>query len=422
MTELSAIAKTAQSTHRDLARASEFLQGIVARHDSFVAQGTADVIGRVFHGIPGKKAMVSLSSAADYSSARELLHLGSYNYSGLNGHPRIIEACIESIRRYGTTSSGVRLLNGTSDLHLQMEQRLANYLGVEEVITFSSGFSANLAALSTLCRRGDVVLSDTLNHQSIVDGLRLSECMAKPYRHGSLQSLENRLRQLPRAARKFIVTDGVFSMDGDLAPLPGIVELGQRYDAFIIVDDAHGTGHVGPNGRGSCAHFQVTEQVDVITGSLSKGLPGVGGFIGCRRETAKIIRAGANPYIYSASLPPGVAATVICAIDILESSPELTEQLQAKTAYFTQQLRDAGFDLLNSQTAIVPLLTGDEARCYALARLLHEQGVYVNPVTYPAVSHSRARIRMNLSANLTAEELNYGIFSLVQAGRQLSLI
>lgn len=407
---------------RKLSRDNDYLKSIIERHDLFIAQGTMDVIGRVFHGVPGKKAMVSFSNAARHDSGSEVLHFGSYNYSGLNGHPRIAEACIEAIHRYGTTSSGVRLLNGTSELHLQLEQRLADFLGVEEVITFSSGFSANLAALSTLCCKGDIVLSDTLNHQSITDGLKLSDCETIRYRHGSLASLENRLRQLPWIVRKFIVTDGVFSMDGDLAPLPGIVELAQRYNAFVIVDDAHGTGHVGPNGRGSCAHFQVTDQVDVITGSLSKGLPGVGGFIGCSRETAKIIRSGSNPYIYSASLPPGVLAAIICAIDILESSPELVAQLQEKTKYLTQHLRDAGFDLLNSETAIVPVLTGDEGRCYALARKLHEQGVYVNPVAHPAVSRSRARIRMNLSANLSLEELDYGIASMVQAGRQLSLI
>ncbi|MFV8982152.1 aminotransferase class I/II-fold pyridoxal phosphate-dependent enzyme [Serratia fonticola] len=407
---------------RKLAYANEYLQGIVARHDYLTAQGAMEVIGRVFHGIPGKKTTVSFSSGSLSHQTREMLHLGSYNYSGLNGHPQIIEASIQATRRYGTTSSGVRLLNGTCELHVDMEQRLAKFLGVEEVITFSSGFCANLAVLATLCRKGDVVLSDTLNHQSIVDGLKLSECLVKQYRHASLTSLESKLSQLPLEVRKFIVTDGVFSMDGDFAPLPGIVDLARRYNAFVIVDDAHGTGHVGPNGRGSCAHFQVTDGVDVITGSLSKGLPGVGGFIATSQETAKIIRTAATPYIYSASLPAGVVASIIKAIDILEMSPQLIEQLQSKTAYFTRRLRDAGFNLLNSETSIVPLLTGEEQCCYILTRLLHEQGIYVNPVAHPAVSKSRARIRMNLSSNLSYGELDYSICALIQAGQKLSLI
>lgn len=422
MDEPSFVSPQADIGLRDIAYANEHLQSIVARYDHFIEEGQMDMIGRVFHGAPRKYADVSYSSAAHGRHARRVLHLGSYNYSGLNGHPEIMQASIEAIRRYGTTSSGVRLLNGTNDLHLGMERRLAEFLGVEEVISFSSGFSANLAALATLCRKGDVVLSDTLNHQSIVEGLKLSDAQVLPYRHASLKSLEHSLRQLPLAARKFIVTDGVFSMDGDIAPLAGIVEAARRYNAFVMVDDAHGTGHIGPNGRGSCAHFGVTAQVDVMTGSLSKGLPGVGGFIATRRETAKILRAAAAPYIYSASLPPAVLAAIISAIDILDASPQLTQQLQAKTRYFTQRLRGAGFNLLNSETSIVPLLTGDERRCYLLARMLHEKGVYVNPVGHPAVSKSRARIRMNLSADLSYEELDYSIRALIDAGQRLGLI
>ncbi|MBD2815344.1 pyridoxal phosphate-dependent aminotransferase family protein [Xenorhabdus sp. Flor] len=408
---------------RDITRSNDYLQGIAARYDRFVSDGKMDVIGRVFHSIPCKNTSISYSSAsADNADVREVLHLGSYNYSGLNGHQKIIESSINATHHYGTTSSGVRLLNGTCALHLEMEQRLAKFLGVEEVITFSSGFCANLAALSTLCREGDIVFSDILNHQSIVDGLKLSGATVQIYQHVSLKNLEKRLRQTTFQARKFIVTDGVFSMDGDLAPLPGIVELARKYNAFVVVDDAHGTGHIGPNGRGSCAHFGITDQIDVITGSLSKGLPGIGGFIGTNKETGKIIRIAATPYIYSASLPPSVLASIISAIDILDSSPQLTSELQTKAEYFRQKLRDAGFNICNSETAIVPLITGDEHRCYEMARMLHEKCIYVNPVAYPAVSKTRARIRMNLSANLSNEELDYSIRTLIQIGQKLALI
>jgi len=414
-------AETNGSTRR-LARDNHALTALLERIETLMENGHIDVIGRVFHSMPTKHATVSFSEYALEAAQREILHLGSYNYSGLNGHTRINEAAIDAIRHYGTTSSGVRLLNGTSALHLEMERRLAQFLGVEEVITFSSGFAANLAALSTLCREGDVVLSDMLNHQSIVDGLLLSSARVVPYRHASIRSLENNLQRLSFEQRKFIVTDGVFSMDGDLAPLDQIAALAQRYNAFLIVDDAHGTGHVGPHGRGSPALFGVSDQVDVLTGSLSKGLPGIGGFIATRHETARLLRAGANPYIFSASLPPPVLASIIAALDVLEASPQIIEQLRVKTEYFVTTLRAKGFDLLNTRSSIIPLMTHDEHKAYELAKALHLRGVYVNPVTYPAVSRGRARVRINLSANLTQEELDYSIETITEVGTDLQLI
>ncbi|WP_205300069.1 pyridoxal phosphate-dependent aminotransferase family protein [Pantoea sp. Tr-811] len=407
---------------RSLARDNEVLGGLLERLEGLVANGYMDVIGRVFHSMPTKHASVSFSEHAKAPSRRDVLHLGSYNYSGLNGHPRINEAAIDAIRHYGTTSSGVRLLNGTSELHVEMEQRLARFLGVEAVITFSSGYAANLAALATLCREGDVVLSDMLNHQSIVDGLRLSAARVVPYRHASLRSLEHNLQRLPQAQRKFIVTDGVFSMDGDLAPLDRIAALARRYNAFLLVDDAHGTGHLGPNGRGTAALFGVSDQVDVLTGSLSKGLPGVGGFIATSHETAALLRAGASPYIFSASLPPPVLASIIAALDVLESSPQIIDQLRSKTDYFVSALRARGFDLLDTCSSIIPLMTYAEHKAYELAKALHLRGVYVNPVAHPAVSRSRARVRINLSANLTQEELDFSIAAITDVGRALQLI
>ncbi|WP_049870391.1 aminotransferase class I/II-fold pyridoxal phosphate-dependent enzyme [Pseudomonas cremoricolorata] len=405
-----------------LARNDVFLGSILERYERFIENGNMEVVGRVFHSKATKNSVVSYSRGRDDRRPQQVLHMGSYNYSGLNGHPRISQAAIQAIGEYGTTSSGVRLLNGTCDLHLEAERRLARFLGVEEVLTFSSGFSANLAVLGTLCRPGDVVLSDMLNHQSIVDGLKLGEAKVVPYRHGSVKSIERCLQGLSTEQRKFIVTDGVFSMDGDLAPLPQIVALARQYNAFLIVDDAHGTGHIGPNGRGTPAHFGLAEQIDVLTGSLSKGLPGVGGFVATNRRTANILRIGSNPYIFSASLPPAVLASIIAALDVLEASPEIISELKSKTDYFVARLRGEGFNLLNTQSSIVPLLTYDEDTAYGLAKALHEQGIYVNPIAYPAVSKSRARIRINLSANLTYEELDFSIAQITQAGRALNLL
>ena len=407
---------------RDMIGTHIDLQAAATRFAEFRQNGKIHMVERVFHGMPTKNATISLNTSTPNPERKPVTHLGSYNYSGLNGHPYILQKAIDAITQYGTTSSGVRLLNGTCDLHHQLEKRLANFLGVEEVVTFSSCFAANLAVLGTLCREGDIVLSDTLNHQSIIDGLRLSDAKVVPYRHASPRSIEACLKRLPYDQRKFIVTDGVFSMDGDLAPLPEIAALAEQYNAFVIVDDAHGTGHVGPNGRGLCAHYGVTDRIDLITGSLSKGLPGIGGFVATRHDIAGVLRAASNPYIFSASLPPSVLASIMAALDILEETPERITTLTDNAHYFAEQLRNAGFEILNTKTGIIPILTFDEDKAYALARALHEDGIYVNPVAYPAVSKSRSRIRINLSASLTREELEHGLAAIIKAGKQLDLI
>jgi len=410
---------------RDITSQSEILKNAFSRIENIISDNKIEIIGRVFHGIPRKNTTVSMNTY--YSDDRDakitdVLHLGSYNYAGLNGHPEIIARSIAAVEKYGTTTSGVRLLNGTSEVHLELEKRLADFLQVDEVITFSSGFSANIAAFSSLCHEGDIVLSDMLNHQSITDGLKLSSCEVVSYRHASPKSIENILKKYPLQQRKFIVSDGVFSMDGDIAPLPEMVELSKKYNAYIIIDDAHGVASVGPNGRGTVASFGLSSEVDVITGSLSKGLPGIGGFIATNHKTAAIIRATANPYIFSASLPPGVAAGIIAAIDILEESPLLIDKLSRNVAFFTSELRSLGFNLLSSTTAIIPILMPDEDTTYEMARQLQENNIYANPVIYPAVSKSRPRIRLNLSADLTGDDMLSSIQILSELGKKLRVI
>ncbi|QGU85939.1 aminotransferase class I/II-fold pyridoxal phosphate-dependent enzyme [Erwinia sorbitola] len=403
---------------------NDYLTAVSARIEEFVRNGKMDLIEREFHSPATTSAEVSLSRYSTESPAekKQVLHLGSYNYSGLNGHPEIINASIDAIKKYGTTSSGVRLLNGTNDLHIELEKRLADFLGMEEAITVSSGYAANLAVLGTLCQAGDIVLTDMLNHQSIVDGLKLSGAKVIPYRHCSLKSIETTLKNYRHVTRKFLVTDGVFSMDGNFAPLVGIVELCERYGVKIIVDDAHGTGHVGPFGKGVCEKLGVTEKIDIIIGSMSKGLPGIGGFIATNSETANILRAAANPYIFSASIPPAVSASVIEAIKILESNPEISRILEEKTYYFSDKLRNLGFDLLNTESSIIPILGRDEDKVFEMTRLLFEKGVYVNPVGYPAVAKSRARIRINLCSSLTYKELDYCIDAIACAGKTVGVI
>ena len=406
----------------DMIKSHNELKLVIERYNHFVNNGNIDIISRVFHSMPTKNTTVSYNPCRIGSKKLKVIHLGSYNYSGLNGNKKIIDSAIKAIKKYGTTSSGVRLLNGTMALHLEMEKRLASFLGVQEVITFSSGLVANFAVLGTLCRKGDIVLSDILNHQSINDGLKLSSAVVHRYQHVSVKSIESILKKYSLEQRKFIVTDGVFSMDGNIAPLKEIVELAKKYNAFVIVDDAHGTGHVGPNGRGVCALFELTNSIDIITGSLSKGLPGIGGFVATNHEIAKVIRAFSNPYIFSASLPPPILAAIISAIDELELNPNIVEKLKEKTLYFSKSLRDAGFDLLNSETSIIPIMIRDENKTYLLAKSLHEQGVYVNPVSYPAVSKSRSRIRINLSYDLSYEELNYAISVIITTSKSMGII
>lgn len=411
---------------RDIAEDSRELEDIKERFDGIVGDGTSELFGRIFRSIPSKNASVSFnnvySNNPSHDNVMDVLHLGSYNYAGLNGHPRILEASRCALAKYGTTTSGVRLLNGTSEVHLELEKRLANFFNMEEVITFSSGYAANLATLATVCRKGDLVLSDMLNHQSIVDGLKLSSCDSRMYRHASPSSLERLLKRQPLTRRKFIISDGVFSMDGNLAPLPEIVDLAEKYNAYIIIDDAHGTGSIGPNGRGSSAFFNLTNHVDIITGSLSKGLPGIGGFVATNHETAKIIRLASNPYIFSASLPPSIAAGIIEAIDILENDETIIGKLDDNIRCFTGILRTAGFNLLNSETAIIPIMMPSEDITYKMTRKLQENNIYVNPVVFPAVSKSSPRIRLNLSADLTQNELQSSAQALIRVGTELGVI
>lgn len=396
--------------NRDITVNSEKNKFIYARYKSFTESGSISLLARVFHSTPSKKTPVSLNTDSlenipNSADAKILLHLGSYNYSGLNGHPEILEAAKNALFSHGTTSSGVRLLNGTTNLHLELEAKLANFLNMEDCVTFSSGYSANLAVLNTLCDKGDYILTDMLNHNSIVEGIRMTGCETITYRHANPESLEKALSKLPLDARKFIITDGVFSMDGDLAPLVEIADLADKYNAFLIVDDAHGTSAIGRNGRGTVDYFDVAGRVDIITGSLSKGLPGIGGFVATNKKIASILRAGSNQYIFSASIPPVIAAALIKAIDLLEKKPEIQQSVQSNASLMRSILSEYGFNIGDSVTPIIPVLIGDEERTFELTRRLHEEGIYVNPVGFPAVSKSRARLRINISAAFTKDEI-----------------
>ncbi|MGG4419118.1 aminotransferase class I/II-fold pyridoxal phosphate-dependent enzyme [Bacillus subtilis] len=370
------------------------------------------VMGRTFKSIPHRyvSAAYSVESTSPLPKEeqyKKLLHLGSYNYSGLNGHHLVLKASKEALEKYGVTTSGVRLLNGTTDLHVEFEKKLANFLGVEDVLTYSSGFSANVSVISALCSEKDVILSDELNHQSIIDGIKLSGAKYIKYKHRDSDSLKGALEGLPYVQRKFIITDGIFSMDGDVAKLDELVLLAEKYNAFIIVDDAHATAAFGPYGRGTPSHFKVEKEIDILTGSLSKGLPGVGGFAAGSKETIDILRWGSNGYMFSASLPPSVIGGLIAAIDILEKNPNIQEKLHENEKYLRDGIQQIGLNVLHSESPIIPIILPDRNTTLRFADLLHQEGVYVNPVFFPAVSRKLPRLRLNTSAALEKSDLNY---------------
>lgn len=407
--------------NRDLTVDSPRLQEIHRQHRSFAELPCLDMVGRVFHDTPGRTAHVSFGGGPSEEPPREVLHFGSYNYSGLNGHPRVLAAAASALERFGTTTSGVRLLNGTCALHVELERALADFLGVEDCITYSSGYMANVSVLSTLCGEGDVVLSDALNHRSLVDGLRLSGAQVRGFRHKDTRSLEAALAQRPWGQRKFIVTDGIFSMDGDVADVPELARLARAYNAFLILDDAHATAALGPLGRGTPAHFGLEHEVDVLTGSLSKGLPGIGGFAAGPRSTIELLRFGSCGYIFSASLPPPIVAGLMEALRILREQPERQERLHRNEHFLREGIRRLGLDCMDSASPIIPIRMPSLPTLVRMARLLHQQGIYINPVSYPAVSRSKPRLRLNVSANLEQEDLERCLEALWTCSRRLGV-
>lgn len=396
--------------NRDLLNGTSKASRSYEQYHGLAAEGHLNLLGRVFHSCPSRETRASYgmgqyaTADADRNS-RPVLNFGSYNYSGLNGHPRIVAAAEAALRKYGTTTSGVRLFNGTSELHLELEERLAEFLGFEACITFSSGYTANLSTLSLLCGPTDAVLSDSYNHQSIIEGLKLSGAQVHSFKHKSSRHLESKLRRLGTDRRKFIVTDGVFSMDGDIADVPTLVTLAERHNAFLILDDAHATGAIGPNGRGTAAHFALQSGVDLVTGSLSKGLPGIGGFAVGSRRTIEAMRLGAHSYVFSASIPPAVVAGLCEAIDILKEDQQIQERLRVNEIALRDGIVALGLDCMESETPIIPVAMPSLEATLLMTREMFEQGIYINPVGYPAVTQNRNRLRLNASAEFRNEDI-----------------
>ncbi|MEU6733442.1 glycine C-acetyltransferase [Streptomyces physcomitrii] len=350
----------------------------------------------------------------------EVLNFCANNYLGLADHPEILAAAHEALDRWGYGMASVRFICGTQEVHKELERRLSSFLGQEDTILYSSCFDANGGVFETLLGEEDAVISDALNHASIIDGIRLSKARRLRYANRDMGELEQRLKEAGDARRRLIVTDGVFSMDGYLAPLREICDLAERYDAMVMVDDSHAVGFVGEGGRGTPELHGVMDRVDILTGTLGKALGGAsGGYVAARTEIVALLRQRSRPYLFSNTLAPVIAAASLKVLDLLESAGELRERLNANTALFRTRMTEEGFDVLPGEHAIAPVMIGDAAVAGRMAELLLERGVYVIGFSYPVVPQGQARIRVQLSAAHSTEDVNRAVEAFVSARAEL---
>jgi glycine C-acetyltransferase len=358
---------------------------------------------------------------------REVITLSSNNYLGLNTHPRLREAAEAAIREYGAGSGAVRTIAGTMSLHEELERRLADFKRVEAVLTFQSGFTCNTGVIPILAPAGAVIVSDALNHASIIDGIRLTKAERKVFPHGDMDALRSTLREdrsVTGAADRtvLVITDGVFSMDGDIARLPEIVEAAEEAEAIVLVDDAHASGVLGRNGRGSIDHFGLHGRVQVQVGTLSKAIGVLGGYVAGPAALRTVLEHRARPFLFSTSHPPAVAAACIAAIDVLESEPELIERLWENTRFFKAGLGKLGFDIGQSETPITPVIVGAGALAMRLSDRLFEEGVFAMGIGFPTVPEDRSRVRTIVTAEHSREELESCLAAFDKVGRELAII
>jgi glycine C-acetyltransferase len=346
----------------------------------------------------------------------ELLNMCANNYLGLASHPAIVEAAHEALDRWGFGMASVRFICGTQTLHRELEERISAFLGTDDAILFSSCFDANGGLFEVLLDAEDAVISDQLNHASIIDGIRLSKAQRLRYANGDMDELEARLQEASGARRRLVATDGVFSMDGYLAKLDEICDVAERYDAMVMVDDSHAVGVVGAGGRGTPEHYGVTERIDVITGTLGKAVGGAsGGYVAARAEIVELLRQRARPYLFSNSVAPPVAAASLRALDLIESSPDLRDRLRDNTTFFRREMTARGFDVLPGEHPIVPVMVGDEVAAARFSAALVDLGVYAVSFSYPVVPRGTARIRTQMSAAHTRADLEFAVAQFEQA-------
>jgi len=359
---------------------------------------------------------------------REVINLASNNYLGLCDHPKLREAAVAAIDKYGVGSGAVRTIAGTMRIHMELEEKIARFKGVEACVVFQSGFTANAGTVSSILGKEDFILSDELNHASIIDGARLSRAKIKVFRHKDVAHAEELLKEIQNEpGHKLVITDGVFSMDGDIGPVAALADLCEKYGAIMMVDDAHASGVLGRNGRGSVDHFNCTQRVDVQVGTLSKAIGALGGYVCGSRDLIDYLYHRARPFLFSTSHPPSVAASCIAAFDLLENEPERIDRLWSNTKYFQEQLTHAGFDIggkttPKSETPITPIIIGDGRKTMDYSRALLEQGVMATGIAFPTVPEGKARIRCIMTSEHTRAQIDKALEILTATAKQMELL
>ena len=371
----------------------------------------------------GEKIITTAQSSRVDTNDGVNINLCANNYLGLADHPEILEAVSEGMRTHGFGMASVRFICGTQDIHKTLEERISRFLGTEDTILYTSCFDANTGLFETLLGAEDAIISDSLNHASIIDGVRLCRAQRKIYQHADMADLEEKLKETADARFRMIATDGVFSMQGDLAPLDRICELADRYDALVMVDDSHATGFLGPNGRGTPEELGVSDRVDIVTSTMGKALGGAsGGFTAGRREIVEYLRQRSRPYLFSNTLAPPIVVGALKALDMIESQPHLRETLWENTAHFRGSMVDLGFEILPGTHPIVPIMLRDELKTVELAKAVNDRGVFVVAFSFPVVPRGEARIRVQLSAGHTREQIDTALSVFEEAGRAVGAI
>ena len=392
---------------------SQRIQAMTARAADLKARGAYFYNMAVSEILDDSRVMVNGRNMGMYAS---------YGYLGLLGHPRIGAAAKAAVDKYGTGTNGVRTLAGTLDLHIELEETIADFKHAEAAVTYTSGYATNLTVISTLMGRGDWVLSDKLNHASIVDGCMMSGALFRRFKHNDMESLEQRLKQAPSDVAKLVIADAVFSMDGDIIDLPKVVELCKKYDAWLMMDEAHSIGVLGKTGRGIEEHFGLGDVVDIKMGTLSKTIPSVGGYVAGKKDMINYLRHASRAYIFSAALPPAQAAAAMESFKVILDEPWRIEKLNENTQQFLGGLKSAGFDTMLSETAVVPVLCGDDERAYELTAAAQAKDLFVLPVVSPAVPNGLARLRATITAAHATEDIAYALDVLAEAGKEIGII
>lgn len=366
--------------------------------------------------------LLSAQGAKVTIRGKEVIQLSSNNYLGLTTHPKLKKAALEAVEKYGAGTGSVRTIAGTFQMHEEFEQKLAKFKHTEAALVFQSGFTANVGVISSILTDQDVVISDELNHASIIDGIRLTKAGRRIYKHADLEDLEKALQETQSARVRLVITDGVFSMDGDIAPLPEIVELCEKYDALVMVDDAHASGVLGSNGRGTVDHFGLNGRVHIQVGTLSKAIGVLGGYVAGPKVLRDYLIHRARPFLFSTSHPPAVTAACSGAIDVLLEEPELIERLWENARFFKEGLTQLGFETGNSETPVTPVIVGDDALAMKLSDELFAEGVYAQGIAFPTVAKGKARVRTIVTAVHTKEDLQFALNAFAKVGKQLGII